>query len=123
MRRGLESDDACVEFVIIAFETFDVFGIVVGRAVLPAAPQDALPFEGQGAEGGLAVFAALELPLVIAAGPDTKGEGRARHFVEGLAEELGTGPTHVNPHAATAGLFDRRNARSEERRVGKECRS
>src|ERR1035438_9781906 len=87
-----ESDDACVEFVIIAFETFDVFGVVVGRAILPAAPHDALPFEGQGAEGGVAAFAALALPLVIALGPDTKGEGRARHFVEGLAEELGTGP-------------------------------
>ena len=65
----------------------------------------------------LAAFAAIELQRVIALRPDTKGKRRARHFVEGLAQELRTSPTHVNPDAATAGLLDRSNATIGRHRI------
>ena len=82
----------------------------VGHAVLPTSPHNALPFEGQVAEGGVAAFAALKLHLVITLGPDTKGKRGACRFVKCLAQELGTSPAHVNPNASTTGLLDRGNA-------------
>jgi len=75
---GLKCRDSCIEFIVIALETFDVFHVIVERAILPAAPHDALPFEGQSAAGGVAAFAAMELHLVIALSPDAKRERSAR---------------------------------------------
>jgi len=51
-----------------------------------------LPFEGEGSEGGVAAFAALELHLIVALCPDPEGERGARQFVEGLAQEFRTSP-------------------------------
>jgi hypothetical protein len=51
--------DPCIEFVAVSLKTFDVFGIVIQGVVLPTTPHDALPFEGQSAEGGMATFTAL----------------------------------------------------------------
>jgi len=83
----------------------EIFCVVAGHTVLPAAPHNALPFEGEGAEGGLAAFAPVELHPVIALGPDAKRERSARQFVESLAQELGASPAHVDADALAAGLL------------------
>lgn len=40
----------------MTLERGEIAGAVIGDAVLPATPQDADPFEGQNAQGGLAML-------------------------------------------------------------------
>jgi len=46
-------------------EGLEVAGFIVGHAVVPAAPEDAQPFEGEAAEDGLVAFAGAFLLLVV----------------------------------------------------------
>lgn len=52
----------------------DIESFVVSDAVLPAAPKDADPFEGQGAQDRLVVFAGTLLLEVIGFGPGAFGD-------------------------------------------------
>ena len=91
-----------------------VAGLVIGDAVLPAAPQDADPFEGEAAEDGLVAFAGAFLPEVIGLGPGTLGDGLAGPLDEGLAEELGRVPAPVDPELPAAAFGHRGGGGVEE---------
>ena len=54
---------------IALLELRQVAGFVVGRAVLPAAPEDAQPFEGEAAQDGGMAFARLFCWCVVGLGP------------------------------------------------------
>lgn len=56
-------------------EGLEVAGFIVGQAVLPAAPEDAQPFEGEAAEDGLVAFAGAFLLLVVHFRPRAFGDG------------------------------------------------
>ena len=71
-------------------ESLLVEGVVVGGVVLPAAVEDAEPFEGEGADGDVAGFAAGALAVIEVVGPLAAGDGVGGPFVHGLADELGT---------------------------------
>ncbi len=55
----------------------EVFGFVVGRLVAPALEHDALPFEGEGADGAGVAFAAGDLGFEVEFGPLTVESGLA----------------------------------------------
>ena len=65
--------------------------IVVGLTVFPHAEEDADPFEGEGAEGGVAAGARGAFGFVEGFGPGAPASGVVGEFVEGLPEKLGTG--------------------------------
>jgi hypothetical protein len=75
-------------------ELFLITCFVVGLSVLPAAKEDADPFEGEGAEGGV---------VAVSAGPEV--------FVKGLG-----------PSAPLAGFMADRNVCPTRRRVKMEGR-
>jgi len=66
-------------------EGHEVAGLVVGLAVVPAAPEDANPFEGQGAQDGLVGDAFGPAALVESLGPEAMGDGLAGPLDEGLS--------------------------------------
>src|SRR6266567_4206778 len=72
-----------------SFQTGDVFGVIIPSTVLPAAPHDPLPLEGQRTDRRMMTLAPLDLHPVVAQRPGT---------------------THVDPERFAAGLLDRRNA-------------
>ena len=78
--------------------------------VVPAAPHDPLPLKGQGADGGLVTFASLDLHLVVAHRPGAELQGTLGQLMEGLAEEFGAGPPHVDPDGFATGFLDRSDA-------------
>ncbi len=53
------------EWCAAAFERLEIDGFIVWRALLPTPREDADPFEGQGAHGGLVCLALVALLLVI----------------------------------------------------------
>src|SRR3972149_4159783 len=75
---------------------------VVRGVVFPATIQNADPFEGQGAHGGVMAFAFGALVLVVGTRPLGEADGVRRPLVKGLSLELGTGPAEVNPLALPA---------------------
>ena len=77
-------------------------GFVIGNAVVPTAPEDAKPFEGQAAQDRLMFFPSLFLLSVIGFRPCAFGHGLAGPFHEGLTQELGRVPSPVGPDLATA---------------------
>ena len=68
----------------MASQRVQVFGFVIGGSLLPAAKDDADPFEGQGSHGGLVPFAALELLLIVGFGPGAEADGVARKLHQAL---------------------------------------
>ena len=61
----------------MADEGLDVTRFVIRGAVLPAAPEDADPFEGESAQDGLVMFAGAFSLEVIRFGPRAFGDGLA----------------------------------------------
>ena len=57
---GLSGEHSGVESAGLALETGHKFRLVVGHAVPPTAPHDALPFERQCPDRGVMAFARLE---------------------------------------------------------------
>ena len=49
----------------VGAELLKVAGFVVGLAIFPAAEEDADPFEGQGADGGVVAFEGGASPLAV----------------------------------------------------------
>ena len=83
-------------------EGAEVARFVVRDAIVPAAPEDAQPFEGEAAEDGLVTFAGLLLLAVIRFSPRTFGHGLPGPLDEGLAKELGGVPPPVRPDLPAA---------------------
>jgi hypothetical protein len=68
--------DVCRLFPFPAcLELLQVAGFVVGLAVFPAAEEDADPFEGQGADGGVVAVSAAAEVVVEGRGPGTLDRG------------------------------------------------
>ena len=84
--------------------------LVVGGAVLPAAPDDALPFEGQGAHGRVMGRTLCPLLQVVSCGPATPEDALLGVFVEALLVEFGAEIAAMNVTRASAALGDRRHA-------------
>ena len=69
-------------------KAFAVNGFIVRRSGLPATKDNADPFEGQGAYGGVMGFAALPLLVVVGASPIGFENGSSRKLVKGLTQKL-----------------------------------
>src|SRR5262245_5430998 len=83
-------------------QLLEIARVVVGSVVLPAFPQNADPFESQGAENGGVVFALLEHARVINSGPRAIADGLAGPFHKGLSEKSGSLPAPMRPDLAAA---------------------
>lgn len=91
-------------------QRLNVARVIIGRAFFPAPVDDALPLEGQRAEGRVVTFAALPLLIVISSGPGAASDREAGVFVEGLPHECGRPPTPRGVAALSATFGDGRNA-------------
>ena len=84
--------------------------LVVGGLILPAAEQDADPFEGQGADYGMIFFAFDRVVFNIVTSPLGLGDREASKFMEALALKLGAGLPRIDDSAFAAAFGDRSNA-------------
>src|SRR5260221_7913499 len=91
-------------------EPSGVARVVVRDSILPAAYEDEYPTEGEGADSSVVAFAGGSLTLVEDGRPSTVCDRAAGELVEGLADELWTGPAHVYPAGRSAGLRQGSNA-------------
>ena len=80
--------------------------------VLPAAPDDALPFEGQSPDGGVLVGTLGARLEVVGGRPATPEDTFLGVFVEALAMELGAEIAAMNVAFAAALFGDRGFARA-----------
>ena len=67
---GSDLGDGFCERAGALFEGFKVAFLVVAFVVLPAAIEDALPFEGEAAQDGLVAVSFVFLLLVVGFGPE-----------------------------------------------------
>jgi hypothetical protein len=96
---------------VAAAEGFKIALLGIRDLRLPAAEQDANPFEGQGAECGVVPLASgtlLEVEGFGLGGALTRAVGE---LVERLQQELRAGPAAVNVALFAAPLRDRRDSR------------
>src|SRR5688572_19260100 len=70
---------------LVFFETLEVTLVVVGLAIVPAAPEDAQPFESEAADDGMVRFLALFLMEVVGAGPVAITHADGSPLDQGLA--------------------------------------
>src|SRR6266700_1920466 len=63
-----------------SFQTGDVFGVIIPSTVLPAAPHDPLPLEGQRTDRRMMTLAPLDLHPVVAQRPGTTLQGALGNF-------------------------------------------
>src|SRR5207245_2498719 len=89
------------------FELLEVFFLIVGLAFLPAAPEDAQPFESKGAQDGMVSRSFSSLPLVIRFGPGTEDNGLAGPLDQSLAGKGRRIPAPMNPSPRAALFGDR----------------
>ena len=87
---------------------FEIGRLIIGGLSLPTPEEDADPFEGQGADGGVMAVAAGALLVVVSAGPRGEANRLVRILVERSFEELGTGQAaldiaYVSPSAPRLG--------------------
>jgi hypothetical protein len=71
-------------------QTLQIDDLVVRGASVPALPDDANPFEVQGADSGVMVFAFGELAEVVSAGPERVLDRLGGKLMKSLTKELGT---------------------------------
>ena len=67
----------------MADKGLDVTGFIIRSAVLPAAPEDADPFEGEGAEGGVVAVSAGAKVVVEGFGPGAPLAGMVGELLAG----------------------------------------
>ena len=91
---------------------------VVGLAVLPHAPDNANPFEGQGPECSVVPLTLGALLGVASLGPRAIAQRRPGKLVEGLAHKSRAEDTHVDAVALTAAALHRSNATEVLHRLG-----
>ena len=87
------------------FETIEVGGFIVRDAVAPADEHDALPFEGEGADGSRISFTTSELILDKGFGPRAVESRLAGVFKEALMDEVRPGPPAMDPMLVFAALL------------------
>ena len=85
-----------------------VFVFIVRGPVLPAAKEDADPFEGQGANDRVVFFTFGGVVLDIVAGPLAFGYRKAGKFVEGLPGKFRASASKIN-HSGFAAAFGHRS--------------
>ena len=113
---------------MLPMERVAIARFVVGRPIVPAAPDDANPFERERADRGVVRLPATALLGVIRRRPRTVVDRVLRELVKGLAHEGGGGPAPLHLARATALDGDRRNpavlldlgGRREARAIGAE---
>src|SRR5438874_3854481 len=100
-RVGQEGDDPGAVFDLVA----RVFGLVVGGAVLPHAPEDLEPPLSEAAERGGVARAPLALLPVVGLGPDAGGAAEVRPEVDGGPQRhvAAAADDHVVAFAGAAG--------------------
>ena len=94
------------------FEHAQVTAFVVAFVILPAAEDDADPFEGQGTDDGVVLMPSGFLLRIIETCPDGMPDRFAGVFVEALAQELWTALTPMDV-VALATLFENRSDATE----------
>src|SRR6185436_1437486 len=87
-------------------DRLQVLLFIVGSAILPAAKDDADPFVGQCPHRCVVRLVLGALLLVVSLSPFALAKRLAGKFVEGLAQELGAGPTEMSPLDFAAGCLD-----------------
>jgi len=87
-------------------ERVEIGRLIIQGAVLPAAIEDANPFERQGSYGRLMGFTLVTLLLVIELSPEGMPDRFRRPFHECLAEELRTLQAPVHPRLLPAAFGD-----------------
>ena len=111
---GETSDVFQAEFHRLRRSTFlqgqDVACLSVRNAVLPAAKEDAEPFEGKGSNGAMVRLVSSALLVIKRPRPVRFSRRQPGPFMKRLAQELWTGPAPVPPFLLAATLGDRRNA-------------
>ena len=75
-----------------ACERADIARVVVHRAILPAAPDDADPLKRERADGRVVGFAATALAVVVVARPVAVSNGAARKLMQRLHLKFVGGP-------------------------------
>ena len=88
-------------------EMFQVGCFVIGCPALPAAIQNADPFEGETANGDLMGFAFLPLLLIVGLGPERSGDRQGGPLDKGLTQEAGAAPAPVYPARVPTAFGDR----------------
>lgn len=80
-------------------QILQIKNFVVRGAGLPTLPDDPDPFESQGADRGVMVFAFGALHSIVSAGPEGFGDRLGGELMKGLPQELGgegpLGPTSL----------------------------
>jgi hypothetical protein len=99
-------------------QTLEIDDLVVRGASLPAPPDDPNPFEGQGADSGVMVFAFGALAEVVSAGPERVLDGLGGKLMKGLAKELGTEVAPTDAELFAAALDDGSDAREAQQFIG-----
>lgn len=87
-----------------------VFGVIVRLVILPAAEEDALPFESQGSHGRVMRRAFGALLEIKRRGPAAPQDAFLGVFVKALSVELGAEIAPVDVATAAALFGDGRNA-------------
>lgn len=95
----------------VAAESRLVNGLILGSVILPAAPDDPLPFEGERPHGRVVRRAPGALLQVIRPRPPAVVDALPCELMEALPVKLRTAITPVNALAAAALLCHRRHAR------------
>src|ERR1700674_2177400 len=111
---GKTSDVFQTEFHRVRRSVFlqsqNVACLIIGDAVLPAAEEDAEPFERKGSHGTVVRLVSFALLVIKGPRPSRFSGRQPGPFVKRLAQELRTGPAPVHPFLLAATLGDRRNA-------------
>src|SRR5882762_3661062 len=92
-------------------ERGQIFLLIIGNPVFPAAKCYANPFEGQGSHRRMVVPALVALLLVVGSCPHRVRDGVTRPFVKTLPQKLGAGPAEMHPFLFSALLGHGRNPR------------
>ena len=77
---------------------------------MPALPDDADPFEGQGSDRSVMVFTFGALGVVVSAGPERVLNGLGGELMKGLTKELGTEVAPTDAELFAAAFNDRGDA-------------
>ena len=75
---------------VTACKSVEVASIIVRRVILPATEEDADPFVGEGADGGMMRLSSIDLQAVIGLSPAAAADGASSKLMKSLTVEFGT---------------------------------
>src|SRR5712671_627193 len=102
----------------VSFKAPQIFVFIVSRTVLPAAPQNAQPFESDHTNGGPAAFAFGDLLIIEQSSPHALADGTLGKFDNTLVVKYRTSVTELNDSLTSAFLFDRSHPAETEQIIG-----